>query len=128
MVNGKRGTGLTAELSDGRHQWLSGELPKIGGKDEGPSPHELLESALGACTILTLQLYAERKGWPLEGAEVNVEIVQEGPEQNKIRREIRMTGALSDEQRARLLEIADRCPIHRFLSRVTEIETAKATE
>ncbi len=125
MINGMQGKGLTATLSDGRHEWISGLDTRSGGKDEGANPHELLESALAACTILTVKLYADRKGWPLERTEVEVEITQEGPEINRIRREVKFVGALDEEQRARLYEIAGRCPIHRFLSRETEIETVE---
>jgi len=93
-----------------------------GGTNQGPDPHDYLQTALAACTVLTMQLYADKKGIPLESADVKVKITEEGTE-NRMHREIRLIGNLSDEQRQRLLEIAEKCPIHRFLSRGAKIET-----
>ncbi|MGZ3721172.1 MAG: OsmC family protein, partial [Bdellovibrionota bacterium] len=115
MITGKRGSGLSAALSDGRHSFLAGLETKLGGIDEAPGPHELLEAALTACTILTVQLYADRKQWKLEGTDVKVQIVQEGAGGNKLRREVTFRGELDADQRARLREIAEKCPIHLFL-------------
>lgn len=123
MVNGKRGSGLTAEVNEGRHYIVAGLKPELGGQDEGPDPHELLESALAACTILTVQLYANRKQWKLENTNVKVSISAEGAEGNALRREVSFTGELDAEQRARLLEIANKCPIHLFLTRGAKVET-----
>jgi putative redox protein len=123
MVHGKRGSGLTADVNEGRHFIISGLLPNQGGGDEGPNPHELLESALAACTILTVQLYAERKQWKLENTAVKITISAEGLGGNVLRREVSFTGDLDAEQRARLLEIAGKCPIHLFLERGAKIET-----
>jgi putative redox protein len=96
---------------------------KLGGQDEAPDPHELLESALAACTILTAQLYANRKGLPLESTEATVRVVSEGAE-TRIAREVHFTGELDETQRARLLEIVNKCPIHRLLESRIVIETA----
>jgi putative redox protein len=93
-----------------------------GGSKRGPDPHDYLQTALAACTALTMQMYAERKGIPLESADVKIKIVEEGTE-NRMLREIRLVGTLNDEQRQRLLAIAEKCPIHRFLSRGAQIET-----
>jgi putative redox protein len=93
-----------------------------GGSNQGPDPHDYLQTALAACTVLTMQLYADKKGIPLESADVKVKITEEGSD-NRMHREIRLIGKLSDEQKQRLLEIADKCPIHRFLSRGAKIET-----
>lgn len=123
MVTGKKSAPLAVKLRDGKHEWTSGLDAKLGGAEEGPDPHQLLESALVACTALTVQLYANRKGWPLERADVSVRITQEGEGGNRIHRDVAFLGDLSDEQRARLLEIADKCPIHRFLSKGAVIET-----
>jgi putative redox protein len=93
-----------------------------GGSNQGPDPHDYLHTALAACTALTMQLYADKKGIPLESADIKVKIVAEATD-NRILREIRLIGKLSDEQRQRLLEIAERCPIHRFLTNGAKIET-----
>lgn len=123
MVQGKSGKQYSVALSDGKHSWASGLEASLGGSGEAPDAHRLLESALVACTIQTVGLYAARKAWPLEGVEAKVEVVEEGPDGNRIRREVRFLGPLSDEQRARLLEIANKCPIHRFLTRNAVIDT-----
>jgi putative redox protein len=74
---------------------------------------------LGACTAMTLRLYADRKGWPLDAVHVTLgleKVVHEGKKSTRIQRTIRVEGALDDEQRARLLEIANKCPVHQTLS------------
>ncbi|WP_374031340.1 OsmC family protein [Bdellovibrio bacteriovorus] len=119
MVEGRRKENLVAEMSVREHKVHAGLAEKLGGKDEAPDPHELLESALAACTILTVQLYANRKGYKLESTDVKVKIESEGPE-TQISREITFRGELTDEEKARLYDIAGRCPIHRLLeSKVT---------
>ena len=107
----------------GPHELVSDEPVANGGGDEGPAPHELLLAALGSCTSMTIRMYAERKGWPLGRVEVSVSGARE--EQSfRIRRRIRLDGELSDEQRLRLLEIANKCPVHRTLSGTILIESA----
>jgi putative redox protein len=108
------------ELSNERsHSWLADEPAANGGGEHGPTPHELLLSALGACTLMTLRMYAARKGWPLDAAEVELRFNPEGePAEggSLIERRIAVRGALDQEQRARLLELANKCPIHRVLT------------
>lgn len=124
MVQGRlqSATGLVAELKAKEHEFVSGVAPKLGGGDEGPDPHELLEAALAACTILTVQMYARRKEIALAAVDVRVKIVAEG-ETTEISRSISFRGELSPEQRERLLTIAEKCPIHRILSRPISVKT-----
>jgi putative redox protein len=120
------GLPYTVALSDGSHRWLSDVPPAQGGADAGPAPHELLLSALGACTAITLAMYARRKSIALDGIDVILDIQQEGGQpttKTRIARTVTLRGALSGEQRQRLLEIADACPIHRLLSGEVSIET-----
>jgi putative redox protein len=134
VVTVTRGSAFRTEIAAGRHVWVSDEPVAVGGADAAPSPYDLLVGALGACTGMTLKAYAERKGWPLE--EVTVRLthgkVHGIDEQHcadrearvdRIERELAIEGDLSAEQRARLLEIADKCPVHRTLTAGVFVET-----
>ena len=97
-----------------------------GGKDEGPSPHDLYDASLASCKALTVLLYARRKNMPLEDIEVQVERddSQERQGTYKLKTSLRLTGPLDDAQRAELLRVAGKCPLHRLMTEVkTEIET-----
>lgn len=124
MVKGHlKANSLAAEIQIRNHQMVTGLPHALGGQDEGPDPHELIEAALVGCTILTCQMYANRKQWPLESTEVQVKIDSEDTSGTVISREIQFKGNLTSEQRERLLEIANKCPIHNLLVRKTEIKT-----
>jgi putative redox protein len=111
---------IAHEVLIGPHSLVSDSPNAAGGDDLGPDPHELLDAALASCTALTLMLYARRKGWHLDGvgAEVSHE---ESDGVYRMRRDIRLVGKLAPEERARLLEIANKCPVHRTLSARIEI-------
>lgn len=122
MIIGKRKERLVAEISARTHVMLSGLVEKLGGHDEGPNPHELLEAALAACTILTAQMYANRKGLKLESTDVEVKILSEGAE-TVISREVNFKGELTEEDRNKLVEIIEKCPIHKLLESSVRINT-----
>jgi uncharacterized OsmC-like protein len=120
-------TGFAQDVEVGRHRLSADEPEAAGGADAGPSPYDYLLVALGACTSMTIALYARRKQWPLEGVTVSLshskihatdcaECETKEGMLDRIERDIALTGALSAEQRGRLLEIAERCPVHRTLT------------
>jgi uncharacterized OsmC-like protein len=127
---------LKQRIEAGNHTFSSDEPRSAGGSDSGPDPYSLLMSALGACTAMTIQMYAHRKQWSLEKVKVRLKhsrIYAEDCEScdnkrgslDQIQRHISLVGELNEEQRARLLEIAKRCPVHRTLtSRVSIIDSA----
>jgi putative redox protein len=133
VVRGKRDS-LRQDVEAGAHRIIVDEPIALGGTDEGATPYGLLLAALGACTAITLRLYARTKGWPLETVEVRLSHdkihakdcatceTKEG-KLDRIEREVILGGALTEEQRKRLGEIADRCPLHRTLTSEIHIHT-----
>lgn len=107
---------------------IADEPASLGGDDDGPSPFGLLYASLSACVLMTIRMYAKRKEWPLEGAAVRLFPQRKaGAPVESIRIELELTGdALTEDQRARLLDIAGKCPVHRTLEREVHIETALA--
>jgi len=126
---------LKQEISVGAHRLIADEPREAGGSDAGPDPYSLLLASLGACTAMTLQIYARRKEWPLERVEVRLRHSRIHAEDcevcetrrgsvDRIERQISLSGQLSEEQRGRLLEIAARCPVHRTLtSEISIVDT-----
>jgi putative redox protein len=122
-VTTHRGTGpLQQVIEIGPHRILTDAPVEAGGEASGPQPHDLLAAALAACTTLTVNMYAKRKGWPLEEVLVSVKHGQEG-EVYALHRTIRYVGALSSEDKARLTDIANKCPVHKTLSGPIRITT-----
>jgi putative redox protein len=120
-------TPYTVTLTDDlAHTWLGDEPVDKGGANAAPDPTRLLLSSLGACTVITLQMYAARKQWPLAGVEVELQLNPAGTPASgtHITRRIDLQGDLSDERRARLLQVANACPIHDVLVGEVRIETS----
>ncbi len=118
-----------ADITDGTHRWHADEPASVGGADTGPNPMQMICGALGACTVITVQMYAARKQWPLTGVEVTVVKNPRGKPADgatELDRQIRLSGELSAEQRARLLEVANKCPTHKLLAGTVRIATALA--
>jgi len=121
--------GYQVEIRAGGSRFFADEPVAAGGLGSGPTPYDLLGSALGACTAMTVRLYAQRKGWPLESVLVRVVHRPDGLQaKDRFAREIRLEGDLSLDQRRRLLEIAERCPVHRTLEHGSDIVTVLAEQ
>jgi putative redox protein len=115
--------GFKYEINVCGHKLITDVSENLGGSDSGPEPHAILESALAACTAVTMQMYAEQNGIPLVCSDVKVKIVHQGPV-NKIHREITLVGELlTEDQRQLLFEVAEECPMHQFLTRGAHIDT-----
>ncbi len=107
------------EIRAGKHQYLADEPVDMGGANAGPAPFDFIMSGLGACTSMTLRMYAERKELPLRQVTVELshhKVEVDGVTRDCIQRSITLDGDLTAEQRQRLLEIANKCPVHRALS------------
>lgn len=129
------GPAYTQSISNGKHRWKADEPATQGGADNGPTPYELLLSALGACTAMTLRMYAERKEWPLENVAVELEQRRihakdcaDCENQDGFVAEItlglKVEGELSAEQKERLLEIAGKCPVKRTLESEIKVRSS----
>ena len=126
--------GFAQRIEAGSHRFVTDEPASFGGTDTGPSPYDLLMAALGSCTSMTIGLYARKRRWPLEEITVSLhhskihaqdcdDCETKDGKVDRIWREIHLTGALTDEQRAKLMEIADKCPVHQTLTSEINIKT-----
>jgi uncharacterized OsmC-like protein/fermentation-respiration switch protein FrsA (DUF1100 family) len=120
--------GLQVEVQAGGVRFIADEPVEVGGLGSGPTPYDLLCAALGACTVMTLRLYGRRKGWPLAKVRVGVGHVRATTvSTDRFVREIELVGDLTAEQRARLIEMAGRCPVHLTLERGSKVETIEVS-
>ncbi|PCE64650.1 bifunctional alpha/beta hydrolase/OsmC family protein [Sediminicola luteus] len=120
--------GYTTYMKVGRHNLIADEPISLGGNDFGPSPYELVSAGLSSCSVITVQMYARRKGWPLDSIEVHTNHRQEKEtidgklhRRDIYERKVKLSGNLDDAQRNRLLQIADKCPVHKSLKQGSEI-------
>lgn len=124
--------GFTTDIIAGGHRLIADEPEEAGGAEMGPTPYDYLLAALGACTVMTLRMYADRKKWPLAGVTVDLKHQKIHAKDcrecetakgyvDRIERELKLVGELTDDQQKRLLEIADRCPVHRTLGSEIDI-------
>ena len=130
-------SGYRTDVQAGPHSFIADEPIALGGSGLGPTPYELLLGALSSCMAMTLRMYADRKGWPLQSVTIQLrtdsahqkdcercDTTDVGPP--RIARRIELAGPLSDEQRTRLLQIADRCPVKQTLERGLRVESVSA--
>jgi putative redox protein len=126
--------GFAQDITLGKHRLRADEPTAQGGHDEGPGPYDLLISALGACTSMTISLYARRKQWPLEAVTVRLrhskvhvedcaDCETKDEKLDRIERDVELHGILTEEQRGRLIEIAGKCPVHKTLMSKIDIRT-----
>ncbi len=117
------------EIKAGPFTFLADAPARVGGKEEAPDPHQLLLASLGACTAMTLQMFARRRGWDLQAVSIELsesktdDPAQPGVHKSTISKDILLEGNLTSDQKERLQEVADKCPIHRLLSEPIEIVT-----
>lgn len=113
---------FTQDIAIGPHRLVADEPAELQGEDLGIAPHDFVLAGLGACTSMTIKMYADRKGWPVESVDVRLNGRHEDG-RYLIERVITLHGPLDDEQRARLVEIANKCPVHKTLSGTIQIDT-----
>jgi uncharacterized OsmC-like protein len=126
--------GFRTDIEVGGHHLVVDEPVAVKGGDEGPTPYEMLLAGLGACTAMTLRIYADRRNWPLERANVTlqhrkvhaqdcIDCDKKPTKMDVVDRVITLHGNLTEEQRAKLLEIAERCPVHQTLQSKIQVNT-----
>ncbi|MEM9649203.1 MAG: bifunctional alpha/beta hydrolase/OsmC family protein [Bacteroidota bacterium] len=124
--------GFTTQMKVGNHFMTADEPESFGGNDFGPSPYELVSAGLSACTAMTIQMYAKRKGWPIDNVEVHTSYgkshavdcencEEDNAKIDTFKREIKLTGDLDEKQKARIMQIADKCPVHKTLHSPTQV-------
>ncbi|MET0557490.1 MAG: OsmC family protein [Solirubrobacterales bacterium] len=116
-VLARRIDGMAHEVDlEGGHELIVDEPPDRGGTDTGPRPTQLLAASLAGCTAITVEMYADRKGWDLGKVEAEVEVSYDGPVPSRFEVSLRLPAELDADQRRRLLVIAEHCPVHKVLA------------
>ncbi len=123
MITTQIKNNLSVVQSNGQHSITADVSKQLGGDDTALNPHELLEASLGACTTITVMMYAKRKQWPVKDVITTVKIISEKGEINEISRDIKFIGDLTEVHVDKLLEIANKCPMHNFLEKKSVITT-----
>jgi len=127
--------GFTTQIKAGKHYLIADEPEKFGGNDFGPNPYEFVSAGLAACTSMTIQMYAKRKGWKLDFVETQVKYGREyaadcehceedGSKIDTFQRILKVKGIVDEAQKAKILQIADKCPVHKSLTTPTQIITS----
>jgi putative redox protein len=128
-VVARRTEGYAHEVEiEGGHTVVVDEPSEAGGTDTGPSPTRLVAAGLASCIAVTMEMYAERKGWEVGQVEVDVDVEYEGYAPTSYAVSLRLPAGLSDEQRERLAEIARRCPVHKVLTHETPVSVSPQVE
>jgi putative redox protein len=128
-IAARRIEGYAHEIDvEGGHELILDEPPDAGGTDTGPRPTQLLGASLAGCIAITVEMYANRKGWDVGRVEVTVDMEYEGHVPNTFNVSVALPGDLDDEQRRRLLAIATRCPVHKVLAGEARVEVAERLE
>ena len=125
----RRSSGYIHEVEiEGGHRVVVDEPLEAGGENAGPSPTRLVAAGLASCIAITMEMYARRKGWELGDTEVGVDATYEDFVPTAFSAEVRLDGALSDEQRSRLLAVARKCPVHRIIADETAVTISERSE
>lgn len=125
VVESERDDAFAQSIRTGKHHFTSDEPPALGGADAGPAPYQLLMGSLGACTAITLRMYAQRKKWTLGPLTVRLVLTREG-DVEKVARTLKVSEFVTAEQRERLLDIASKTPVTKTLSKAMTITTTIA--
>jgi putative redox protein len=128
-VTARRRQGFLHDVEiEGGHAIVVDEPAQAGGTDSGPRPTLLLASSLASCTAITMEMYAERKGWDIGEVEVDVDVAYDGATPASFEVSLRLPEGLSEEQRDRLRTIAGKCPVHKVVAAATPVTIAERTE
>lgn len=124
----RRVEGYAHDVEVDGHQLRADEFPSAGGTGTGPRPTALLGASLAGCVAITVEMYAERKGWDLGAIEVDVDVSYDGPVPTRYEIGLRLPSDLDEEQRRRLLVIAAKCPVHKVLAGEAQVEVGERLE
>jgi putative redox protein len=125
----RRRSGFAHDVEiEGGHQLVVDEPVEAGGENSGPTPSRLVAAALAGCVAVTMEMYAERKGWDIGAVEVSVDFEFERHVPTDFEVTVRLPDGLSDEQHERLLKVAEKCPVHKLIAEQTPLKTLEAEE